>query len=216
MLSEDAGLLRLIEEHGVQSLIGEGLKAGVGQRRRDWAVEMSLFQSEGLGAGVGGGGGGWGEQEVGVSSGGAEYHEESMRWRMGVCVGGGGRAGDEVVVVASSGSGGDGVGVGVVVGRVGSVQELARGAAGESGTGVVYDTMTRVPGEFGSRMADGQFAEDVGGVKGLMACVRAGGVLLVIGCHQTVRDIVEAGEGRVVMAREAVQHRCGTVRWMMR
>ena len=215
ILKEDTVLMGLIEKHGVKRLVVQGLAAGVSERQKDWEAEMGLFHLGGSDGDIGEEGARWGEQEVSIGPGGTNYHEEKMRRAMGVFIGEGVGAGNEVIVVASDGSGGDGVGFGVLVGRADSAQELSE-IGGRSRVGIVREEKRRVPAKVGSLVADNQFAEDVGGVKGLMACIRDGGVLLVIDNKQTVQDIVEAGGESGVTAREAMRHRCGPVWWMTR
>ena len=215
LLREDTDLMGLIEKYRLKYLVGEGLAAGVSERQKDWEAERSFLHLGGSDGDAGEERVKWGGQEVSVGLGEINYHQEKMRCAMEDFIGEKVGAGNEVIVVASDGSSGNGVGFGLVVGRVESAQELS-GVGGRSRVRVMYEEKKQVPAKIGSLIADNQFAEDVGGVKGLMVCIRDGGVLLIIDNKQTVEDIVKAGGESRMTAREAMRHRCGSVWWMTR
>ncbi len=210
---EEEGLHRLVMRHGVKGLLGAGLVAGVSRCRRDWAVELSLHRMEGYSDGSAEAPA-WGEygDEEGVG-----YHEARMNQIMysfggkEVC-----SSTDDVVVVATDGSGGDRVGMGVVVVKLDDVSDLDGAELDTGHMSEVRSMSARMPVMVGTGVTSNQYAEDYGGVAGLFACIADGAVILVVDNLQTAEDLVSAGNDDVSSRREAMRHRCGQTREMMR
>ena len=126
------------------------------------------------------------------------------------------RGTEDLLVVATDGSGGARVGMGVVVVKVDEVSDLGRAVVDKEQMHIVWRKSARLPSRFGTSVVSNQHAEDFGGAAGLMACMASGAVMLIVDNLQTVEDIVGAGRGAVCSRREAMRHRCGEAREMIR
>ena len=210
---EESGVHQLVMKYGVKELMEAGLNLGVARCRQDWAMELSLHgvgrSSDGLAEATDWGGYG-GEEGVGFLKARKEY---VMRAYAGeeVCRGTG-----DVLVVATDGSGGARVGMGVVVVKVDEVNDLGGAVVDRGHMHIMWSKSERLPSRYGTGVVNNQHAEDFGGVVGLMACMASGAVMLIVDNLQTVEDIVGAGRGDVCTRRDAMRHRCGQAREMIR
>ena len=126
------------------------------------------------------------------------------------------RGTEDVLVVATDGSGGAHVGMGVVLVKVDGVNDLGGAEVDGGHVHPVWSRSARLPSRYGTGVVSNQHAEDFGGAAGLRACMASGAVMLIVDNLQTVEDIVGAGRGDVCSRREAMRHRCGQAREMIR
>ena len=210
---KESGVHRLVMKHGVKDLMEAGLSVGLARCRQDWAMELSLHgvQWSSNGSAEATEWGGYGSEEgVGFPEARKEYVMRAYAGE-GAC-----RGSEDLLVVATDGSGGARVGMGVVVVKVDEVSDLGRAVVDKDHMHIVWSKSARLPSRFGTGVVSNQHAEDFGGAAGLMACMASGAVMLIVDNLQTVEDIVGAGRGDVCSRREAMRHRCGQAREMIR
>ena len=210
---KESGVHRLVMKHGVKDLMEAGLSVGLARCRQDWAMELSLHgvQWSSNGSAEATEWGGYGSEEgVGFPEARKEYVMRAYAGE-GAC-----RGTEDLLVVATDGSGGARVGMGVVVVKVDEVSDLGRAVVDKDHMHIVWSKSARLPSRFGTGVVSNQHAEDFGGAAGLMACMASGAVMLIVDNLQTVEDIVGAGRGDVCSRREAMRHRCGQAREMIR
>ena len=210
---EESGVHQLVMKYGVKDLMEAGLSVGLARCRQDWAMELSLHgvQWSSNGSAEATEWGGYGSEEgVGFPEARKEYVMRAYAGE-GAC-----RGTEDLLVVATDGSGGARVGMGVVVVKVDEVSDLGRAVVDKDHMHIVWSKSARLPSRFGTGVVSNQHAEDFGGAAGLRACMASGAVMLIVDNLQTVKDIVGAGRGDVCSRREAMRHRCGQAREMIR
>ena len=210
---KESGVHRLVTKHGVKDLMEAGLSVGLARCRQDWAMELSLHgvQWSSNGSAEATEWGGYGSEEgVGFPEARKEYVMRAYAGE-GAC-----RGTEDLLVVATDGSGGARVGMGVVVVKVDEVSDLGRAVVDKDHMHIVWSKSARLPSRYGTGVVSNQHAEDFGGAAGLRACMASGAVMLIVDNLQTVEDIVGAGRGDVCSRREAMRHRCGQAREMIR
>ena len=210
---KESGVHRLVVKHGVKDLMEAGLSVGLARCRQDWAMELSLHgvQWSSNGSAEATEWGGYGSEE------GVGFPEARNEYVMCAYAGEGAcRGTEDVLVVATDGSGGARVGMGVVVVKADEVNDLGGAVFDRGHMHIMWSKSERLPSRYGTGVVNNQHAEDFGGVVGLMACMASGAVMLIVDNLQTVEDIVGAGRGDVCTRRDAMRHRCGQAREMIR